>query len=85
MHVNKSLESVIIDKQVIKELFDKLKNVLGDNLVSVESFNGADGENVKIVVREKNWEVIDKIMEEIWRLETERNLEGKIIPSIDEE
>jgi len=72
-----------LSKQVIDELSARLRGVLKNNLVCVESFDGPDGENVKIVVREKTWEVVDRIMEEIWRIEVEKGIEGKILPSIE--
>jgi len=70
-------------EDIIIELAHHLRQVLGRNLVCVESFDGPDGENVKIVVREKTWEVVDRIMEEIWRIEVEKGIEGKILPSIE--
>ena len=66
------------------KLASRLRHILGDNLVSIESFAGPNGENVKIIVREKTWNVIDKVMEEVWRLEVEENIEGEILPNMEE-
>jgi len=66
------------------KLASRLRHILGDNLVSIESFAGPNGENVKIIVREKTWNVVDKVMEEVWRLEVEENIEGEILPNMEE-
>ena len=69
---------------IILELASRLRETLGANLVSVESFEGAEGENVKVIVRKKTQETVDKIMEEIWRFEVEKNIEGRILPEVEE-
>jgi len=59
-------------EDIIIEIAHRLRRILGGQLVVVESIDGPDGENIKIIVREKNWETIDKIMEEIWRMKSRK-------------
>ena len=72
-----------ISDEIILMLRNKLKEKLGDNLIDVESFSGPDGSNIRITVRKKTWETIDKILEVIWQLERERGIEGSILPEIE--
>jgi len=70
-------------EDIIIELAPRLRRNLGSTLVGIESFDGCDGENMKIIVREKTWDVMEKIMEIIWAVEVEKNIEGRIFPSIE--
>ncbi len=72
-----------ISNEIILMLRNKLKEKLGDNLVGVESYSGSDGSNVRIIVKKKTWETIDKILEVIWQLEREKGIEGTILPEIE--
>ena len=71
-----TFDDVIID--LSRRLFTKF----GENIVRVESFD--DGPAVRVVVREKNWDVIDGIIEVVRSFEKEKNLETPIIVHIDE-
>ncbi|MGQ4893867.1 MAG: hypothetical protein ACP6IQ_04495 [Candidatus Njordarchaeia archaeon] len=68
--------------KILLELAKGLINVLGDNLLVVESYDGSDGSNVKIVVRKKDWATIEKIFSVIKDIETELNILGEILPEI---
>ncbi|MEX2689128.1 MAG: hypothetical protein Q6351_002240 [Candidatus Njordarchaeum guaymaensis] len=69
--------------KILLELAKGLINVLGDNLLVVESYDGSDGSNVKIVVRKKDWATIEKIFSVIKDIETELNIPGEILPEIE--
>ena len=61
-----------------RELFAKL----GGIIVRVDSFD--DGPAVRVVVKKKNWEIVDSIIEAVRRFERENKLETPIIVHIDE-
>jgi len=63
-------------------LSGKLFSRLGGNLLLVESFDGADGSNVRIVVREKNDSIIDTILRTIGEVEDALGVVGLIFPDI---
>jgi len=79
---------IVIHKQmtrtdiVLARLFSRLAETLNDNLIAVESFDGWDGSNVRIVVRVKSDEVVEKIFDIIERVEREAGTPGIIIPDI---
>ena len=60
----------------------KLIPVLGENLLLVESFDGADGSNVRIVVKEKTDSVIDAVLRVVGDVEDELGVVGLIFPDI---
>ena len=60
----------------------KLIPVLGENLLLVESFDGADGSNVRIVVKEKTDSVIDAVLRVVGEVEDELGVVGLIFPDI---
>ena len=72
-----SLSKDVIDK-LSKMLFDRL----GDLVVSVESYEGCDGSNVKIVLKDIKPDIVDKVMDVIWEIETEMGEHGNIIPYV---
>ena len=79
---------IVVRKQMtemdiaLAKLFPKLVEILNDNLLAVESFDGWDGSNVRIVVRTKEDEVIEKIFDAIEKVEQELGVPGTIIPDI---
>ena len=79
---------IVVRKQMtemdiaLAKLFPKLVEILNDNLLAVESFDGWDGSNVRIVVRTKEDEVIEKIFDAIEKVEQELDVPGTIIPDI---
>jgi len=70
-----------LDNIVIK-LFEVLIRELDDILLLIESHDGWDGSNVRVVVKVKSDEVIEKVFDAIERVERELGLPGKIIPDI---
>jgi len=60
----------------------KLFCVLSNNLLLVESFEGADGSNVRIVVKEKDDDVIEAILKVVSDVENELGVVGLIFPDI---
>lgn len=67
---------------ILVKLFDRLIQIIGDNLLSVESFEGWEGSNVRIIVRNKSDEIIEKIFNTIEEVEKELGKPGTIIPDI---
>jgi len=63
---------------ISKELLENLRDII----VRVDSFD--DGPAVRVVVREKNWEVIDRILETVRGFEERHSLDTPIIVHIDE-
>ena len=70
---------VYIDN-IILELAQRLLKLFGGRIRSVERFDGWDGSNVRIVVRDASIE--DKIIEAIVEFEEERGILGTILPEI---
>ena len=70
--------------EAIIELTKELLRELGNNLVSVEGFNGCDGSNVLIIVRKKSWETIEKVYEAVEKVEERLKKPGLILPEIQE-
>ena len=75
-------ETVSQTDSLIIKLFEILMKKLGDTLLLVESYEGWDGSNVRIIVRVKNDEIIEKIFDAIEKVEREYGTAGKIIPDI---
>jgi len=67
---------------ILAHIFSKLVENLGSNIVLVESIDGWDGSNVRIVVRHKTDEVIDKIFDSIEEVERKYSSPATIIPQI---
>lgn len=67
---------------IIIDLSRKLFAKFGELIVRVESFD--DGPAVRIFVREKNWDIINSIVEAVRNFERERNLKTPIIVHIDD-
>jgi len=67
---------------IILLLSRKLLSLLHDNLLLVESFEGADGSNVRVVVREKSDDVIDTVLRGVSEVEDELGVVGVIFPDI---
>jgi len=63
------------------DLTRRLINLLGDNLVAVESSSDGDF-NLRIILRRKTWDTIEKILKTIEKVEEEHGIIGKIIPEI---
>ena len=76
-----------LSAELVSRLTDKLLSELGDLIVSVESIDGRDGSNVRIVLKEVSPELIDRVIDVIWAVEEEIGEHGLFIPdlvSIDE-
>jgi len=54
------------DTRVLK-LADRLISELKDLFVSVESIDGRDGSNVRIILRDVSPELIDRVIDVMWR------------------
>ena len=63
---------------ISRELLENLRDII----VRVDSFD--DCPAVRVVVREKNWEVIDRILETVRGFEKKHGLDTPIIVHIDE-
>jgi len=59
-----------------------LKEILGDNLINIMPYDGWDGSNVRIIVKVKNDDIVEKIFDAIEQVEREFGSPGKIIPDI---
>ncbi len=70
-----------IDK-LIMDLSKTLVRELGESLLLVETHEGSDGSNVRILVREKSDSVVEKIFNAIEEVERRNNKPGEIIPDI---
>ena len=70
------------DKNALEKLKKKLSSILCENLLLVESFDGADGSNVRIVVKEKTDSVIDAVLRVVGDVEDELGVVGLIFPDI---
>ena len=70
-----------IDKLVIR-IAERLLEVLGQNLVKLETIEGWDGSNIRIIVKEKTDEVIEKIINTISKIEEKEGKIGVIVPDI---
>ena len=66
---------------VVSDLKKALAKALGDNLVAVESSSDGDF-NLRIILRRKTWDTIEKILKTIEKVEEEHGIIGKIIPEI---
>ena len=75
-------EEYFLEPKILTEISKYLKNLLGRIIVRVESFD--DGPAVRIFVREKNWDIINSIVEAVRNFERERNLKTPIIVHIDD-
>jgi len=69
------------DARILK-IAEKLLSELGDLVVSVESINGWDGPNVRIILKKVSPELIDKVIDAIWAVEEEIGKHGIFIPNI---
>ena len=69
----------------ILNLAKKLFTKLGQNIISIETIDGWDGSNVRIVVKEASIETVKKIVEAIGELENEIGKPGIIIPDVVEQ
>jgi len=67
---------------ILPHLRSTLLEILGENLIKVECHDGWDGSNVKIVVKVKSDEVVEKIFDAIESIERRFGIPGKIIPDI---
>ena len=67
---------------IIIKLFEVLMKKLSNTLILVESYDSWDGSNVKIVVKVKSDEVVEKIFDAIESIERRFGIPGKIIPDI---
>ena len=80
-----SLKVIIkkIDKlsDVTLDLTRRLINLLGDNLVSVESSSECDF-NIRIILKRKTWDIVERILKIIEKVEEEHGIIGKIMPEI---
>ena len=63
----------------------RLKEKLGNTIVSVEAFEGWDGSNVRIVVKEASMDTVKKVIETIQKVEEEVGKPGLFIPDVVEE
>jgi len=70
-----------MDTAILK-LAERIFEALGDMVVSVESIDGWEGSNVRIVLKELKPNIIDKIMEIIWEVEEEIGKHGIFIPEV---
>ena len=68
-----------MDKVVLR-LTEYLLDKFGNLIVRVERFEGWDGSNVRIVVRDIN--LLEEIIREIGEFESKLGILGTIIPSI---
>jgi len=69
----------------ILNLAKKLFTKLGQNIISIETIDGWDGSNVRIVVKEASIETVKKIVKAIRELENEIGKPGIIIPDVVEQ
>ena len=67
---------------IIIYLSRKLFSEFGENIIRVDSFG--DGPAIRVVVGEKNWDIINGIVEAVRSFERENNLKTPIIVHIDE-
>ena len=75
-----------LDSALAIEIAKRLHKILGDKLVAVNTIDGFDGSNIRIVVKGKTFEDVKKIMKIIGEVEEEFDAHGKILPEvIDEE
>ena len=72
-------------KKNLEKLRKKLRDLLGENIISVELIDGWDGSNVRIVVKEASMEVVRKVVEAIKEVEEEIGEPGTFIPDVVEE
>ena len=77
--------SVKFNEQEFEELKKRLKEKLGNTIVSVEAFEGWDGSNVRIVVKEASMDTVKKVIETIQKVEEEVGKPGLFIPDVVEE
>ena len=78
-------EDVTLTNDEISRLQSKLKDSLGNIVISVEPWVGWDGSNVRIVVKEASIETVKKIVKAIRELENEIGKPGIIIPDVVEQ
>mgnify|MGYP000707543814 CR=1 FL=1 len=71
-----------LDSALAIEIAKRLHKILGDKLVAVNTIDGFDGSNIRIVVKGKTFEDIKKIMKIIGEVEEEFDAHGKILPEI---
>jgi len=67
---------------MLAQLFLKLMQRINNDIVLVESIDGWDGTNVRIVVKKKEEEIIEKIFDSIEEVERQYSSPGTIIPQI---
>ena len=67
---------------LIMKLFEILIKKLRSTLLLVETYDGWDGSNVRIIVKVKNDDIVEKIFDAIEQVEREFGSPGKIIPDI---
>ena len=65
---------------IILELAQRLLELFGGDICSVERIDGWDGSNVRIVVRNEDLE--DRIIDAIVEFEEEKGILGTILPEI---
>ena len=65
---------------IVLELAQRLLELFGGDICSVERIDGWDGSNVRIVVR--NIDIEDRIIDAIVEFEEERGILGTILPEI---
>ena len=75
-------EKAGLSSDLIIEIARRLREALGDRLVALDSVNTPDGSNVRIVVRDKTFEDVKKIMKIIGEIEEKHDIHGKILPEI---
>lgn len=69
------------DMRILK-LADKLISELKDLFVSVESVDGSDVSNVRIILKDVSPELIDRVIDVIWSVEEEIGEHEVFIPDM---
>ncbi len=87
MHVDEvdeysSNEYYFLEPRLLTKLSNYLRDLFGEIIVRVDSLD--DGPAVRVVVREKNWDVVERIVEAVRCFERENNLKAPIIVHVDE-
>ena len=68
--------------KVILEIAEKLFGEMSENIVGLESRDSWDGANLRIIVRDDTSDIIDKIMEIVYKEIEKHDALGEIIPEI---